>query len=431
MDTSVVLPLAAALLAGLVIGGIPLLTVLNGGSALKAALRRSASDHRALPDPDELEPNALALLAGGPVRVGETAVMDAFLHGRIRQQSAGDFFTLVGPSRPYTHEKDSVRRELVRVFRKRVGVSALEMLRRVVTGQGVQKLRKELAKADLVVDSPQLRQALRRRESVPRTIRWRRAVSLLVAAGSAAVFFLVEPSTIALGLLVGGLAASAALVVAQVVMKATGGASLSPNTPAGNAVLELARQRYGAAGTGSTGTDSGGTDSISTGSGGTNSTVASPTAVHPADGMTRDQAVRRTAVTGFRALRASASRQQGGRTPSVQGSSSARQDSAAVTAPTSGSGGTNGAGGAGDTGSDSVDLETLCSFADLCQGSGASGGRSGGDGSGDDGWGGDFGHHGDGGGWGGGSGSGGGWGGGDGGSGGGDGGGGGGGGGGD
>jgi uncharacterized protein (TIGR04222 family) len=393
LDTSAALSLATALIVGLVVGGIPLSAVLSGRSALKAALRRSSTTHRTPPDPDELEPNQLALLAGGPVRVGETAVMDAFLHGRVRQQSAGGFFTLVGPSRPYTHEKEGVRRELVRLFRNRAGVSALEMLRGVVTGQGVEKLRTGLAGAGLIADSPQLRRALRRRERVPRTVRRMRKVALLAAAGGAAVFFLVEPGAAALGLLVAGLAASTALVVSQVVMTATGGPSLSPNTPDGNAVLELARERYGSP-EGTTGEGF--------------------TATYSTDRMTLDHAVRHTAVTGFRSLRAAASHQRGGRTPSVHNSAGSQQDPVPVTVHTGGSGGTD---------SDSVSLETLCSFADLCQEAGVPGGRSDGGGAGSEGWGGDFGHYGGREGWGGdggSGGSGGGWGGGDGGSGGGD-----------
>ncbi len=380
MDPIAALSLVAALIVGLVIGGIPLSAALKGGSALRSALRTSSPARRTPPDPDGLEPNELALLAGGPVRVGETAVMDAFLHGRVRQQSAGGLFTLVGPSRPYTHEKDGIRRELVRVFRKRVGVSALEMLRRIVSGQGVEKLRTGLAESGLIVDSPRLRRALRRRERAPGTIRWMRSVALLAAAVGAAVFFLAEPGAIALGLLGGGLSASAALVASQVVMAATGGPSLSPNTPAGNAVLELARQRYGASAAGSAGAD--------------------PTSTHPTDGMTRDHAVRHTAVTGFRSLRASASRQQVSRTRSDQESAQLQQDPVPVSAHTGGGADPGGAGGAGGADPDSVSLETLCSFAELCQGPGGSDGRSGG-GSGNEGWGGDFGHYGDGGGWGG------------------------------
>lgn len=390
MDPSLTLPLAAALTVGLVIGGVPLSAVLRGGSALRSALRRPAPTDQSPPDPDGLEPNELALLAGGPVRVGETAVMDAFLSGRIRQQPAGGLFTLVGPSRPYTHEKDGVRRELVKVFRKRVGVSALEMLRRIVAGRGVEKLRAGLAESDLIVDSPRLRRALRRRERAPRTIRRMRSVAILAAAAGAAVLFLVEPGAVALGLLVAGLGALAALVAAQVVMAATGGPTLSPNTPAGNAVLELARRRYGVPEAGSTWSG-------------------------PAGAMARDHAVRHTAVTGFRSLRASASRQRVRRAGEDHEPAQVHQDPVPVAAHTGGGEGPADAGGAGGADSESVTLESLCLFAELCQGPGGSDDRS----VGTEGWGGDFGHYGDGGGWGGGdagsggSGSGGGWGGGD------------------
>ncbi|QUX28110.1 TIGR04222 domain-containing membrane protein [Nocardiopsis akebiae] len=378
MDPNLTLPLAAALIVGLVIGGVPLSAVLRGGSALGSALRRPALTGQPPPDPDGLEPNELALLAGGPVRVGETAVMDAFLSGRIRQQPTGGLFTLVGPSRPYTHEKDGVRRELVKVFRKRVGVSALQLLRRVAAGRGVEKLRSGMAESGLIVDSPRLRRALWRRERAPRTIRRMRPVAILAAVAGAALLFLVEPGAVALGLLVAGLGALAVLVAAQVVLTATGGPTLSPNTPAGNAVLELARRRYGVPEAGFTGVDS--------------------TSV-----MTRDHAVRHTAVRGFRSLRAFESRQQVRRAGSDHESAQVQQDPVPVAAHT------------GGADSEPVTLESLCLFAELCQGPGGSDDRS----VGTEGWGGDSGHYGDGGGWGGGDAgfgggsSGGGWGGGD------------------
>ncbi|WP_150243319.1 TIGR04222 domain-containing membrane protein [Nocardiopsis quinghaiensis] len=377
MDSSTALYLVVAAAVGLVVGSVPLPAVLRGRFALSAALSRVARSRRTPPDPDALHPNELALLSGGPVRVGETAVMDALLHGRVRQRSEGGFLTLVGRFRPHPHEKDPVRRDLVAAFRNRVGVSAREMLRRVVTGRGVERLRDDLAVSGLIVDSPRLRQALRRRARTPGTIRGMRVASLLVAAGGAGVFFFVEPGNTALALLAGGLASAAVLAIAQVVLAATGGPSLSPNTPAGNAVVELAGQRYGV-----------------------------PTAQAddpcPADRMTCDRAVRYTAVTGFRALREAASRSQGSRNSSARRSPDAHQD---LSPPVVHAGGTGDPGG---TDAGPVLLEDLWAFAELCQGPDPSGGGSGRGASGDDGWGGGLGSSGDGGGSGGGDGGGGG-----------------------
>lgn len=163
--------LVVALVVGLAVGSVPLPAILYGRSALRAALREADKSRRIPPDPDDLHPNELALLSGGPVRVGETAIMDAFLDDRIRRQSAGGFLTLVGRLRPYPHEKDLVRKGLVSAFRNRVGVGAREILRKVVAGRGVERLRTDLAASGLIVDSPALRRALGRRARTPGTIR--------------------------------------------------------------------------------------------------------------------------------------------------------------------------------------------------------------------------------------------------------------------
>ncbi|NYH53972.1 uncharacterized protein (TIGR04222 family) [Nocardiopsis arvandica] len=365
MDSSMALYLVVALVVGLAVGSVPLPAILYGRSALRAALREADKSRRIPPDPDDLHPNELALLSGGPVRVGETAIMDAFLDDRIRRQSAGGFLTLVGRLRPYPHEKDLVRKGLVSAFRNRVGVGAREILRKVVAGRGVERLRTDLAASGLIVDSPALRRALGRRARTPGTIRGMRAVSLLVAAGGAGVFLLVEPGATALAFLVGGLACTAALVAAQAVLTATGGPSPSPNTPAGNTVVERAAQRYGVP-------------------------SARATDTRSVDRMTRDRAVRYTAVTGFRALREAAPRRRDGRASSARRSPDTHQDPSLAVVH---AGGTEDAGG---TDTDSVLLEDLCAFADLCQGPDPSGGGSGG-GSSDNGWGGDFGSSGDGG----------------------------------
>ncbi|WP_433698108.1 TIGR04222 domain-containing membrane protein [Nocardiopsis sp. CA-288880] len=342
MDGSSVLFLVLGAAAGLLVGGVPLLRVVRGHLGLRAALRRSPGPAPA-PDPDELSPNELAFLAGGPVRVGETAVVDAFLGDRIRPQAARGFFTLVGPGVPYAHEKDPARRVLVKAFKKRVGVSAREMVRRVVTGRGVEQIRRDLAGARLVVDTPEVRAILERRAGIPRAIRGRRVLSLLVAAVGAGTFFLAEPTNPGLAALVGGLTASALLVVAQAVLAATGGPAVLPNTAAGDEVVSRALERYG-------------------------STAALSTAE-----ITRDQAVRRTAVTGFRALRAGGRDRSPSRAVSGDGSPAFSPDLTAANTVSAGGGDAGGGGGA-------VDQNALCEFAELCQGGTSESGGSSGDG---------------------------------------------------
>lgn len=348
MDDDTVLVLGTALLVGLAVGGAPLVTVLRAGLVLRSALR-SAADGNAdpgdvAPDPDDLDPHELALLCGGPVRVGETALMDAFLHGRIRQQPFGGLLTLVGPSRHPFHEKNLVRRDLVKALRGRAGVSAREVVSRVATGRGVGRHRAKLVEAGLIVDSPRLRKSLRAREKAARTIRRMRLLGLLVGAAGASALLLARTDT-AWAALVAGTAAVVALTVARAVMSASGGPVPRPNTSLGNKVVEVARERYGPS-----------SDLLSVG-----------TRLH--GGMTRDQAIRCTAVVGFRALRGFApSRYDGSRYDGGAGGESvARGDAAASTGqiePTS--------------------LESVGAFAERCQSS-SGGGR--GDSSGE-GWGG-------------------------------------------
>jgi len=365
VDGSLVLPLAVGLVAGLVVGGVPLLRVVRGHLVLRAAIGKS-SRPGTVTDPDELSPNTLAFLVGGPIRVGETAIVDAFLGERIRRQAARGFFTLAGPNKPYADEKDPVRRVLVKAFKKRVGVSARELVRRVVTGRGIEQLRQELVQARLIVDSPEVRAVLETRTRLPRTIRGGQILSLLVTAAGAGVLFLVEPVGAAVGALAGGLAASALLTVAQAVLGATGGPSVLPTTAAGDEVVERARERCGVA---------------SVGSGGR---------------MTRDEAVRHTAVTGFRALRDRPGARRSTRPVSADGSPALTSD---LTAANAGAGVHGDAGG----GEGLVDPDALCELADLCQGGSSDGSGSGsGGGSGGDGWNGGFSDTG-------GSGSGGGW----------------------
>jgi uncharacterized protein (TIGR04222 family) len=356
LDSSTLLALVIAVAAGLVVGGIPLLTVIRSRAALNAAIARTPA--WSPPRPDDLKPEELAYLAGGPVRAAETVIMDLYLSGRIRQQAARGFFTLVGPAMPYAHEKSLIRRAVIRGYRDRLGLTAREMIRRAVASRGMIGIADGLKASRLRVDSPGLNKILVAREKVPSRIRWMRTLSLLVAI-VAGGFYLFDPAPVALGLLVGGFLAAVMLSVDKAVLDSTGGAFLLATTPAGRAVVAEAKDRY--------------------------RVVAESTAE-----LDRELAVRYTAVTGFRALRDVI--------PDADPTAPATRR--ASSAPGS-SGGHGSAGGGEYTVGDSVHLMSLCEFAEVCQGeSGGSGSSSSGDG-----WGGDFsgGGHGDGGGGGGGS----------------------------
>ncbi|MFI6575065.1 TIGR04222 domain-containing membrane protein [Nocardiopsis sp. NPDC050513] len=328
---------AAAVVAGAVVGGSPLVAVLRSRAAIRSAIRRGPGPGTP-PDPDELTPAELGYLLGGAVRAAEVAVTDAFLSGRVRQQSAGGFFTLVGPRQSYLSEKDPLRRAILRAFRDRVGVGAREMVRRVVTGRAVDGLRDGLVRRGLIVDSPEIRELLAHRR--------RRARSANVVIGGAftlAVVLLVLGSAATLGVAwltaVGCMGAVGGALAVRVVVAATGGANPSTTTPAGTAVAAEARRRYTASGA-----------------------------------MSRDRALRHTAVTGFRSLRAATS--SPGRARTSLKRPAADRSSSGDAVPTV----------SADASSQTYDLHVLCSFAELCQGSSSSAGGS----SSGDGWGGGF-----------------------------------------
>ena len=329
--------LLIAVLMGLVVGVIPLQTVIRSRLALNRAIESTPA--MSAPDPDELKPEELAYLAGGPVRVAETVIMDLYLSGRIRHQQARGFFTLVGPPTPFTHEKSLIRRAIIRAYRDRVGLTARDMIRRAMTSGGMIAIADGLKASRLRVDSPGLSRLLASREKVPSRISWLQILSFVtgLAAGG---FYLREPGAISLGFLAGGFFAVAMLSVARAVLKSTGGATLLPVAPAGRAVLAEAQDRY-------------------------------KVVAHSTMELDRDLAVRYTALTGFRALREAV--------PVAEHPGSAPKH--ASSAP-----GYSGGGEAAVAPSieGSVRLESLCGFAEVCQGE--SGGSS--SSSGSDGWGG-------------------------------------------
>ncbi|GAA1081166.1 hypothetical protein GCM10009642_18680 [Nocardiopsis metallicus] len=148
MDAVLLIPLLGALL-GLAVGALPLFKVAKAGKALSVALSAVPSPQRQ-PEPEDLTPPELAYLVGGTTRVGEVALMDLFLSGRIRRQARGGFFTLVGPSNAYVTEKDQVRRDLVKAFKDRTGLTARGMIQTATFSRGIDRVREKLAGRRLI-----------------------------------------------------------------------------------------------------------------------------------------------------------------------------------------------------------------------------------------------------------------------------------------
>ncbi|USY23218.1 TIGR04222 domain-containing membrane protein [Nocardiopsis exhalans] len=148
------IPLLGALL-GLAVGVFPLFKVFRSGRSLSAAVSDVPSPERQ-PEPEDLTPPELAYLVGGATRVGEVALMDLFLSGRIRRQARGGFFTLVGPSNAYVTEKDPVRRDLVKAFKDRTGLTARGMIQTATFSWGIDLVREKLAGRQLIAHSGEL-----------------------------------------------------------------------------------------------------------------------------------------------------------------------------------------------------------------------------------------------------------------------------------
>jgi uncharacterized protein (TIGR04222 family) len=154
LDAVFLIPLLGALL-GLAVGVFPLFKVFRAGRSLSAAVSAVPSPERQL-EPEDLTPPEVAYLVGGPTRVGEVALMDLFLSGRIRRQARGGFFTLVGPSNAYVTEKDQVRRDLVKAFKDRTGMTARGMIQTATFSRGIDRVREKLAGRRLIAHSGEL-----------------------------------------------------------------------------------------------------------------------------------------------------------------------------------------------------------------------------------------------------------------------------------
>lgn len=152
------IPLLGALL-GLAIGVFPLVKVFNANRSIGAAIASVPVPTRR-PRPEELTPTELAYLVGGATRVGEVVLMDLFLSGRVRRQTRGGFFTLVGPSNAYVTEKDQVRRDIVKAFKDRTGLTARGMIRTATFSRGIDRVRERLADRRLIAHSGELTRSL-------------------------------------------------------------------------------------------------------------------------------------------------------------------------------------------------------------------------------------------------------------------------------
>jgi uncharacterized protein (TIGR04222 family) len=154
LDAVLLIPLLGGLL-GLVLGAFPLVKVVNAGRLIGAAVS-AVPEPKRQPEPEDITPPEIAYLVGGATRVGEVALMDLFLSGRIRRQARGGFFTLVGPSNAYVTEKDQVRRDLVKAFRDRTGLTARGMIQTATFSRGIDRVRERLAERRLIAHSSEL-----------------------------------------------------------------------------------------------------------------------------------------------------------------------------------------------------------------------------------------------------------------------------------
>lgn len=133
----------------------PLVRVFKAGRSLSAAVS-AVPGRKRQPRPEHLTPPELAYLVGGATRVGEVALMDLFLSGRIRRRTRGVFFTLVGPPNAYVTEKDQVRRDLLKAFKDRTALTARGVIQAATFSRGIDRVREKLAGRRLIAHSDEL-----------------------------------------------------------------------------------------------------------------------------------------------------------------------------------------------------------------------------------------------------------------------------------
>lgn len=236
------IPLLGALL-GLAASVFPLIKVFRASRSISSAISAVPAPKRK-PEPDDLTPPELAYLVGGATRVGEVALMDLFLTGRIRRQRRGGFFTLVGPSNAYVTEKDQVRRDLVKAFKNRTGLTARGMIQAATFSRGIDRVREKLAERRLIAHSGELTKVLADLHDggwVAQKLSY--AGSALVVAG-VVLMSVQDPNawTIALTVLGGVLAVVNGLALG--VYLSRGGRNVSTRTAAGRELVRDAESAY-------------------------------------------------------------------------------------------------------------------------------------------------------------------------------------------
>ncbi|WP_026119643.1 TIGR04222 domain-containing membrane protein [Nocardiopsis ganjiahuensis] len=244
MNALLLLPLLGALL-GLAVGAVPLFKVVKAGRSIGAATSAVPAPDRRV-EPEDLTPSELAHLVGGATRVGEVALMDLFLSGRIRRQARGGFFTLVGPSNAYVTEKDQVRRDLVKAFKDRTGLTARGMIQTATFSRGIDRLREKLAERRLTAHSGELTKLLADHRTGGSHAQWLFFTgSALAAVGGVSVSVQGQNAwTVALTVLGGALAVVSGL--AWGLYLARGGRNLSTRTLAGRELVREAERRFAA-----------------------------------------------------------------------------------------------------------------------------------------------------------------------------------------
>lgn len=269
MDPESVLFLIPLLPAAIL--GLPPLFILGNSRA------RLAKELAMLPAPDRdaaganPTPAELAYLCGGEQRAAETALMGLYLDGRIRLHEGGPELVLTGGGKDDDPDPvDPIRSSLLTVFRSNRPIHAANLLNVGRSGRGMTQIRAGLAERGLMADSDELRQALLQRSGMRNLSVFCGTIGFLaVVIGALAIGTEEVYDSLHGGVVAGGLTLSLLGFVTTLTALLTGGWRLSTLSPAGAELAKASRAEY----------------------------ANTPTT------LTRDEALRRTAVHGMRQLK--------------------------------------------------------------------------------------------------------------------------------